>query len=373
MPDVALVHEPAIDKISYGPAHPFVVGRAGRTVALCQRRGLADPTARVVRPKAAEREDLLTFHTPGYVDLLASAEHSEPTEAWLAAGLGTEDCPVFPGLWDYVRTYAGGSLTAVGLLLESHYRRVFHPAGGLHHAMPDRAAGFCYVNDVVLAVQRLVDSGLRVCVLDLDAHHGDGTQLAFYEDPRVLTVSVHESGKTLFPWGGWPEETGAGPGRGTNVNVPLPAGAYDDLFVRAVERIVLPVVERFGPDVLVLEIGGDVLASDPMTHLKLSNNAVARAVELLLKFDLPWLLVGGGGYDVEATVRLWTVVWSIAIDRPLHDDYAGLIGGAMTGLADLRGGDLRDPYRYVPQEEREELSAEFQATLEKLERLFDLS
>ncbi len=331
-----------------------------------------EPDSQVIEPRPAALEDMLGFHDEAYLHLLAEAERGEPNESWLAAGLGSEDCPVFHGLWNYVQHYVGGSLTGAELITAGTFDRVFHPAGGLHHAKPESASGFCYANDVVLAVQSLRKAGSRVAVVDIDAHHGDGTQEAFYRDADVLTISLHESGKSLFPWGGFPEEIGTGPGRGFNVNVPLPAGAYDELFVEAVERVVLPLVRRFAPDVLVVEVGGDVLAVDPMTHLSMTNNAIASVIEMLDEFTVPWLVVGGGGYHVEATVRAWTLVWSIMTHQPLHDDYAGLIGGAMTGLAELEGGDLRDPRRYVPQQTKDEIEAEFAQTLQTLRRLLDL-
>ena len=158
-------------------------------------------------------------------------------------------------------------MTAADLLLAGEADIVFNLLGGFHHARPEKAAGFCYINDVVLACLRLAEAGKRVACLDVDAHHGDGTQEAFYRRNDVLTISLHESGKTLFPWGGFESEMGEGPGLGYNVNVPLPAGTYDEAFLVAFDQIVVPLLQAYHPDILVLELGMDTLAGDPSIGL----------------------------------------------------------------------------------------------------------
>jgi acetoin utilization protein AcuC len=289
------------------------------------------------------------------------------TAEGLHMGLGTPDTPVFRDLLEYGRWACGASIKAAELLLAGDAEVAFALLGGFHHAMADRAAGFCYVNDVVLACDRLASAGRRVLALDLDAHHGDGTQAAFYERNDVLTVSFHESGKTLFPWGGFEDELGEGPGYGFNVNVPLPAGTYDDAFLRAFHRVLPPLIQSFRPDVMVLELGMDVLAGDPLTHLRLTNNAHAEVIEALLQLNLPILVTGGGGYHVENTVRSWALAWQ-AFAGELVDASSWGMAGMMLENTDWAGG-LRDRVLPVSPAERETVEPELETTLRHLEHL----
>ncbi len=328
------------------------------TLDMCRERELFGPNTEHITPYPASRDDVARFHDDDYLDMLRNAEEGDVSPLWLEYGLGQPECPVFRGMWDYSLLVAGGSLEAARLVGGGGFQRAFHPAGGLHHAHRRLAGGFCYINDVVLAVMELKLRGLRVAVVDLDGHHGDGTQVAFYEDPGVLTVSIHESGKTLFPWGGWAEERGKGPGEGYNINIPLPERAYDEIFLQAVREVVVPALVQYRPDVLITEVGADILAVDPLTNLCMTNNAVADSLEMLDELELPWIVVGGGGYNVEATVKAWTLGWSVISRKPLQDSFAGLIGGMMTGLSDVQEGDLRDRIRYVTPEIREAVEEE---------------
>jgi acetoin utilization protein AcuC len=221
---------------------------------------------------------------------------------------------------------------------------VFSLAGGFHHARADRASGFCYVNDVVLACLQLAGSGRRVACLDVDAHHGDGIQEAFYGRGDVLTVSLHESGRTLYPWGGFEDERGEGAGLGCNVNIPLPAGTYDDAFLAAFDALVPPRLEAFAPDVLVLELGMDALAGDPLTHLALTNNAHVEVIHRLLRLGRPILVLGGGGYHVPNTIRGWALAWSTFAGEEDAYDPGLVAGGVLLGSTEWAGG-LRDGVR----------------------------
>ena len=361
----AFVHSDAVNAYSYGSGHPFVAARSGKTLEMCRDRDLMGPPVEVLVPSPAKREEVARFHEEDYLDLLQTAEAGNVSPKWLEYGLGRDECPVFPGLWDYSLLVAGGSLEAARRVASGDYSRAFHPAGGLHHAHPKMAGGFCYVNDVVLAVMELRRQGLRVAVVDIDAHHGDGTQDAFYEDPNVLTISLHESGETLFPWGGRAGERGAGPGEGYNLNVPFPVDTFDGIFLRSMREVVVPAVKQFAPDILVTEVGADTLSVDPLTHLAMTNNAIVDSLELLDRLELPWVVVGGGGYAVEPTVKAWTLTWSVVARKPLEDSYAGLIGGMMTGLSDVKEGDLRDRVRYVPPETKEKVLDEVEPVLEE--------
>ncbi|NQT50898.1 acetoin utilization protein AcuC, partial [bacterium] len=260
----------------------------------------------------------------------------------LFMGLGTADCPIFTGLYDYASLAAGATLLAADLILAGDARVAFNPSGGYHHAFPARAGGFCYINDVVLGCLRLADAGKRVLFLDVDVHHCDGVQHAFYSRADVMTLSLHESGATLFPGTGSVDEIGTGDGTGYSVNVPLPADTYDAAYLRAFDAVAMPVIRAFAPDVIVLELGMDALAGDPLAHLKLTNNAYADVVARVMSFGTPILATGGGGYHAENTARGWALAWRVFCGEEEDDDHATLgLGGVMLESAEWRGG-LRD-------------------------------
>ncbi|MBD3236154.1 MAG: acetoin utilization protein AcuC [Candidatus Eisenbacteria bacterium] len=304
------LYNPAVVQFDYGRTHPFRLERLWLVDHLCERLGLfagEHVARRSFEP--AVREALVGAHGPGYLDALETASLGLHAPAMGSLGLGSGDNPVFPALWDYVLHTAGGSLTAAQLLLEGQAQRVFHPGGGLHHAHHDRAAGFCYVNDVVLALQRLAAAGRRIFYLDLDAHHGDGVQTAFYGTRQVLTLSVHQDGRTLFPGTGFLHETGEGEGEGYAVNVPLLPGMSDPEYERIWTELVEPLLEAFAPDVLVTELGADALLGDPLANLELHLSTWWRFCRALAAREIPWLAVGGGGYDLSNAMRAWTLVW----------------------------------------------------------------
>ena len=178
-------------------------------------------------------------------------------------------------MYEYASLACGATLTGAELILSGEADIVFNPSGGFHHAKAQKASGFCYLNDIVLGCLRLTDKGKRVLYLDVDAHHCDGVQEAFYARKDVMVISLHESGKTLFPWAGFENEIGEGPGLGFNVNVPLPIGIFDEAYMTGFNQIVLPLIKAYKPDVIVLELGMDALAGDPLVHLSLTNNTYA--------------------------------------------------------------------------------------------------
>ena len=226
------------------------------------------------------------FHSARYLEELQRAAGGDLTVEGLNMGLGGPDTPVFKDMFEWGAWACGAGLTAADLLLQRKADIAFNLLGGFHHAMAERAAGFCYLNDVVLACLKLAGAGSRVLYLDVDAHHGDGVQSAFYRRNDVMTISLHETGRTLFPWGGFENEIGEGLGLGFNVNVPLPPQTYDEAFLTAFDRVVLPLMEAYAPDVIVLELGMDTLAGDPLTHLRMTNNIVVEILEPLLQFEL---------------------------------------------------------------------------------------
>jgi acetoin utilization protein AcuC len=292
--------------------------RLGLTWRLMQAYGLTGlPRATVHTPAPAAERDLEMFHAPEYLAALKAADAGSPPPRAGVWGLGAGDNPVFRGLWEAARLVAAGSLMAADLVAAGRADRAFHFAGGLHHAMPDRASGFCYVNDAVLAILRLRQHGLRVAYVDIDAHHGDGVQHAFYGDPDVLTISTHERGERLFPGTGFVHELGEGNAAGFSVNLPLEAYTDSAVFVPAFEAVVPPLLERFRPDVVVAQLGVDAHRTDPLTHLHLDLQGFVKAFARLLPLAPRLVALGGGGYDVRNVARGWTAAWAAMNDVEL--------------------------------------------------------
>lgn len=361
-------NEPAA--LRYPADCPFKPERAALTRQRLRELGLLEaPARREVAPRRARLAELEAIHTPRYLEELQRAAAGELTVDGLYMGLGGPDTPVFPDLFNYGAWACGAGLVAAELLLAGEADVVFNLWGGFHHAMAERAAGFCYLNDVALACHHLAAAGQRVAYVDIDAHHGDGVQAAFWRRPNVLTVSLHESGKTLFPWGGFEGEIGEGPGAGYNVNLPLPAGTYDAAYLEAYEAVVVPLLAAYRPQVIVLELGLDTLAGDPLTHLALTNNAPTRVLEHLLSLEVPLLVAGGGGYHVENTVRGWTLAWAVCAgelgtENPGH---LSTLGGVFLGSTEWLGG-LRDPERPVTPEQRRQVEPALRASVDAVRR-----
>jgi len=309
----ALVHSEDWSRFDYGPEHPLRMERLGLTWRLMQAYGLTTLPGAITRaPDAAAESELLRFHTEEYLAVLKAADSGlAPAAVVCRYGLGPGDNPVFPGLWEAARLAAGGSLLAARMVASGEVDRAFHFAGGLHHAMPDRASGFCYVNDAVLAILHLRSRGLRVAYVDIDAHHGDGVQAAFYRDRDVLTISTHERGDRLFPGTGFVEEIGEGEGRGFSVNLPLDVLTDSTVYLEAFEQVVPPLVTAFRPDVVVIQLGIDSHRTDPLTHLALDVQGFARAVARLVELAPRLVALGGGGYDIGNVARAWTVAWAV--------------------------------------------------------------
>lgn len=265
-------------------------------------------------------------------------------------GLGTPDCPIFAGMYEYSALAAGATLLGAERILAGEAGVAFNPAGGLHHAAPARASGFCYINDAALACLLLSEARDRVLFVDVDVHHGDGVQNAFYDRADVMTISFHESGRTLFPGTGAATDIGRGAGRGFSVNVPLPVGTYDQVYLGAFRDLAMPLARAYDPAVIVLELGADGLAGDPLAHLQLTNNVYAEVVRLLRSLQRPILATGGGGYDVGNTVRAWALAWTALCGVEDGPEPQAGTGGVMPegtdGLVKLRDRALQpDPER----------------------------
>lgn len=360
---LAFIYPPQVESLSYPPECPWKTARAALTRSKLISFGLLGlPNRLEIAPQKASLEDLLKFHTPLYLEELQRAAGGELTHQGLEMGLGGMDTPVFEDLFEYGSWACGAGLKAADVLLSGQADVAFNLVGGCHHAFADKAEGFCYLNDVVLACMRLTDAGKRVAYLDIDAHHGDGVQAAFYNRKDVLTISMHESGKTLFPWGGFENEIGEGEGKGFNVNLSLPADAYDEAFLQAFDRVPMPLLGAYQPDVIVLELGMDTLAGDPLTHLHMTNNATAEVVKRLMRLHIPILVCGGGGYNVENTVRGWALAWRTFSGEGDHDDFSIGMGGCFLGSSEWAGG-LRDRDLAVTAERRAAVEPELEASI----------
>jgi acetoin utilization protein AcuC len=332
------LYSPEWDKINYPQECPYDTSRAGKTRSTLLSMGFL--YEKEIKPIKATRAELEKFHDPTYLDAIINAEKGDLTPEAFSMGIGTPDCPVFHGMYEYTSLACGASLTGARLILQGEADVVFNPAGGFHHAGPKKASGFCFVNDIVLAAMLLTEAKKRVLILDLDVHHCDGVQNAFYERNDIMTISLHESGKTLFPGTGFENEIGRGKGKGYSVNIPLPVGTYDAAYDNVFKEAVLPLIDKFNPDIFIMELGMDALSSDPLAHLNLTNNAYADIINEILKRGKPILATGGGGYNVESTVRGWSLAWSILCGEEEHDLGIGL-GGVMLETTEWSGG-LRD-------------------------------
>ena len=328
--------------------------------------GLLTP-GEMIQPDPAGRDALERFHEPAYLDMLIEAPKGDMGFEGLYMGLGTEECPVFKGMYDYAALACGATLAAADAVANGRARAAFNPSGGFHHAHPAKASGFCYVNDVAIACMRLADDFGRVLFLDVDVHHCDGVQDAFHDRRDVMTVSFHEKAEGFFPGTGGVDETGVGDGEGYSVNVPLPPGTHDAAYLRAFRAIAPPLATAYEPDVIVLEIGMDCLSGDPLAHLSLTNNAYAEVVESVLSLGRPLVVTGGGGYHPDNTARGWALVWTILSGRDTHDAAVHGLGGVMLESTDWQGG-LRDRVLAGKADERAVVDEQVDATVEEVRR-----
>jgi acetoin utilization protein AcuC len=309
----------------FGPGHPMAPLRLDLTARLCRELGLFDDPSRVevVGAEPASDELLRTVHDAEYIAAVKAAS-ADPGRADEARGLGTEDDPAFRGMHDASARIVAGTVDVARAVCAGTVAHGVNFCGGLHHAMPDRASGFCVYNDVAAGIRALLAAGARrVAYVDVDVHHGDGVERIFWDDPRVLTVSVHESGRALFPGTGFADELGGTSAEGDAVNVALPPGTGDAGWLRAVHSVVPQLLRAFRPDVLVTQHGCDSHVLDPLAHLAVTVDA-QRAVQTSLH-DLAhelcegrWVALGGGGYEVVDVVpRTWSHLVGIASHQPV--------------------------------------------------------
>ncbi len=315
MARAALVYDEGYLAYNFGPGHPLKPARLYLTRTLIESLCLTSKGVQVVVPKGARREDILRAHSREYVDLVEEAGRGGvKAGSAVRHGLGIGDNPIFPDMYNASALQAGGTSEACRLVLDGDVDHAFSPGGGFHHAMRDRASGFCIFNDPVVALKTFLDQGRirRAVYVDIDAHHGDGVQAAFYSDPRVMTISLHEDGRYLFPGTGFVEEVGEGEGVGYSVNVPLPPYTGDAAYLHAFRAVVPPLVRAIKPDLLFTQLGMDTHYTDPITHLKLTTHAYRQVYKEFKQLAVEacggrWVGVGGGGYDPEAVARGWAL------------------------------------------------------------------
>jgi acetoin utilization protein AcuC len=315
-----LVYGPGSTSYDFGPNHPLTPRRFGPSLDLLSAVG-AEPG---LAPEPVPDAELEPCHSAGFVRVVRGFS-SDPFGLPNAGISEYGDVPPFAGMHEAGAMVAGGSLRAIEAILRGDVEHAFHPGGGLHHAMRDRASGFCIYNDVALAIARARRDGLRVLYLDLDVHHGDGVQDLFYDDPGVLTFSIHETGRYLFPGTGFADEIGEGRAAGSAVNVPLQPGTGEGAWLEAVRGLVPGLAAAFRPDVVVSQHGADSHAFDPLAHLRMTTTAMGEAARIVDAVAHRWaggrwLATGGGGYDAYRVVpRSWSLVWLAGAHRDAPD------------------------------------------------------
>ncbi|WP_289141845.1 acetoin utilization protein AcuC [uncultured Brevibacillus sp.] len=321
-----LIYSPDYTQYYFNDDHPFNQRRLLLTHDLMSSFGILTESD-ILAPRLATDEELTLVHDPRYIQFVRDQGHSEKELPQAGSyGLGTEDVPCFANMHESAALIVGGTLNAVDAVMKGQSQHAFNPAGGLHHAFSGRASGFCIYNDCSVAIAYIRKHwNARVLYIDTDAHHGDGVQWSFYDDPNVLTISMHETGKYLFPGTGNTTERGDGSGYGYSINVPLDAFTEDDSFLDIYQELVSKLVKGFKPDVILTQNGCDAHAYDPLTHLSCTMKIYQEIPRLAHRLaheycDGRWIAVGGGGYDIWRVVpRAWTLLWSEMSDQPLSD------------------------------------------------------
>ena len=322
----AFIYTDAYFDYDYGPTHPLKIYRLKLAYELIEAYGLLKlPSVQFIQTRKAEEDELALFHSRDYLQVLREANGGQLVRSGYRYGLGPGDNPVFKGVFDWSVWATGATLQAGEFVANGEKEIAFNIAGGLHHADPGRASGFCYVNDAAVGILKLVNRGKRVAYVDIDAHHGDGVQRAFYRTDQVLTISLHEAGYALFPGTGFEHEIGEGAGKGYAVNLPFPPFSGDEIYVWAFEEIVPPLLQAFRPDIVVTQLGVDTFYNDPLTNLHLSIRGFEKIVRRLKDLAPHWVALGGGGYDVSNVARAWTLAWAVMngveLDENLPESY----------------------------------------------------
>lgn len=333
MRQTVFLSSPEVWQQGHGPNHPLKPERLQRTHELLAEYGALDaPNVRLVAPRPAAKAELLLFHTAEYVDVVRALSEGDLALPARQYGFGPGDNPIFEGMFDSEGLKVGSAVQAAELLTNNDCDVAFSYSGGLHHAAPALASGFCVFNDAAVAIQWLLEQGQRVAYVDIDVHHGDGVQDAFYDSDRVLTISLHQDPHTLFPGTGFVHETGAGKGVGYCVNVPLPPYTDDEWYLWAFRQIVPPLLDRFTADVVVTQLGVDTHIQDPLASLVLTTEGQLALFSELAELAPKWLALGGGGYAIDVVPRAWTLAigvmaglqWPEELPQGYRARYGGL-------------------------------------------------
>jgi acetoin utilization protein AcuC len=318
------VFDQSLCEYRFSAEHPLNPIRVDLTMRLAADLGITGQGGLPVVPAPVAGDDLLaTVHDGAYIESVR-ATSKQPSRLDLERGLGTEDNPTFHGMHEASAHVVGATVEAARQVWDGEMLHAANVSGGLHHAMPDRASGFCVYNDIAVAIRWLLDNGAKkVAYVDVDVHHGDGVERVFYDDPRVLTISLHETGQLLFPGTGFPTETGGEGAEGSAVNVALPPGTADAGWLRAFHAVVPPLVREFAPDILVTQHGCDSHIEDPLAHLMLTVDGQRASYEELHRLAHEvcggrWLATGGGGYAlVDVVPRSWSHLLGIVAGNPV--------------------------------------------------------
>ena len=302
-----------------GPQHPLKPKRLRMTYELLDSYGAFENDLQVVAPQPASWEEAAETHSRDYLEVLSALDRGENVRQMRKYGFGTGDNPIFPHIYDVSLLYSGGSLDAAQAILDGD-QVAFNISGGLHHAHYARAAGFCVLNDCAMGLRRLRRKFARVAYVDIDVHHGDGVQELFYDDPSVLTLSLHESGQFLFPGTGFVEEIGEGAGEGYSVNLPFAPDTTDDVWLNAWRQAALPILKAYNPDAILLQMGTDTHELDPLAHVCLTAQGWLQAVKDVQALGKPIVAVGGGGYNLTTVPRMWTLAVTTLAGIPVPDE-----------------------------------------------------
>ncbi len=317
----AVIHHPGYGRYDLGPEHPFSPVRGRMLLDLLNELGIP---VEALEPRPLTVEEFLAVHSPEYVEAVEAASSGRRVENLERWGLGTADNPVVPGMAEGARHIAGGTVLGARLLTEGRAGKVLQLGGGLHHARPALASGFCLYNDLALAIHHMVEHGWHVAYLDLDVHHGDGVQEIFYSHDRVMTLSLHETGEYLFPGTGWLHELGRGMGRGLKLNLPLEPFTEGDTYREVLLEVADAALTWFRPDALVVQAGADAHHSDPLADLMLTTQDFERIYrDVIALADRTAggrvLFTLGGGYSLTATPRIWAILYLVLNDLEIPE------------------------------------------------------
>jgi len=328
---VGLIYTEEYQKYNFGSKHPLRPLRLMLTYSLFEKLGLLkNKRVEIIKPRLCTIEELEMVHTPNYIKAVKklSDDPNDRTFKPIAYGLGPGDNPIFKGMYEASALVCGASLVAAEIVWKyDDFNVAFNPAGGLHHAMKDRASGFCIFNDIAVAIKHLkkLKKDIKIVYLDIDCHHGDGVQWLFYDDPNVLTISFHESGKFLFPGTGEIKETGEGKGKGYSINFPLLPGTNNKMYLNLFRKTAPKLIEVYQPDILITQLGVDTHFKDPLTQMGLSIQVyrdLAQTLKTCAKeyCQNKWLALGGGGYLMTVVPRAWTLFFAKMLDVELENE-----------------------------------------------------